>query len=68
MLEDQATGLDAAMKKAGVAHEMYLIPGNDHAFDLNWGGFATQIAKAKIRAFLQQYDSGGASATSPAGQ
>jgi len=68
VLEDQATGLDAAMKKAGVAHEMYLIPGNDHAFDLNWGGFATQIAKAKIRAFLQQYDSRGASATSSAGR
>src|SRR5688572_30696874 len=41
---------------AGVSHKLYLLPGNVHAFDLNWGGFATQIARAKIRAFLEHYD------------
>jgi hypothetical protein len=39
-----------------VSHKLYLLPGNVHAFDLNWGGFATQIARAKIRAFLEHYD------------
>jgi len=51
---DQATTLDQAFSKAGVAHETYLLPGNDHGFDTNWGGFATQIARAKIQAFLQK--------------
>ena len=59
VLENQATLLDAAMKKAGVSHELYLLPANDHAFDLNWGGFATQIARAKIREFLLKYDGQG---------
>jgi len=53
---DQATMLDQTLNKAGVAHETYILPGNDHGFDVNWGGFGTQIARAKIRAFLQQYD------------
>jgi acetyl esterase/lipase len=53
---DQAGMLDQAFANAGAVHEMYLLPGNDHGFDANWGGFGTQIARAKIRAFLQQYD------------
>jgi acetyl esterase/lipase len=53
---DQAQLLDAALAQAGVPHDTYLLPATDHAFDLNWGGFATQIARAKIRQFLQRYD------------
>lgn len=53
---DQAQMLDAALAGAGVPHETYLLPATDHAFDLNWGGFATQIARAKIRQFLLRYD------------
>jgi acetyl esterase/lipase len=53
---DQARILDAALTRAAVPHDTYLLPATDHAFDLNWGGFATQIARAKIRQFLQQYD------------
>jgi acetyl esterase/lipase len=52
---DQATTLDQALSKAGVAHETYLLPGNDHGFDINWCGFSTQIARAKIEAFLQRH-------------
>lgn len=52
---DQATLLDAALSKAGVPHEMCLLPGNDHSFDSNWGGFGTQIARAKIEAFLKSH-------------
>lgn len=54
--EDQGILLDEAMKRAGAHHELYLLPANDHAFDLNWGGFGTQIARAKVRAFLERYD------------
>jgi acetyl esterase/lipase len=46
--------LDAALKKAGVASQAYLLPATDHGFDVNWGGFATQFARAKIEQFLQQ--------------
>ena len=52
---DQATTLDQALSKAGVAHETYILPGNDHGFDVNWGGFGTQIARAKIQDFLQRH-------------
>jgi acetyl esterase/lipase len=52
---DQALALDAALTRAGVAHETVLLPGNDHAFDVNWGGFGTQLARARIERFLVQY-------------
>jgi len=45
----------AALTKAEVVHEIYLLPGTDHGFDINWGGFAAQIARPKIEAFLQRY-------------
>ena len=51
----QAFVLDQALSKAGVAHETYLLPANDHGFDVNWGGFGTQIARAKIKDFLKRY-------------
>lgn len=51
---DQAKVLDQALSNAGVAHEVVLLSGNDHVFDTNWGGFATQIARARIRAFLEE--------------
>lgn len=52
---DHATLLDQALLRAGVPHETYLIPATDHGFDVNWGGFATQIARAKVREFLEKY-------------
>jgi hypothetical protein len=47
--------LDEALTKAGVAHELYLLPASDHGFDINWGGFGTQITRTKIRDFLQSH-------------
>jgi dipeptidyl aminopeptidase/acylaminoacyl peptidase len=41
----QAHALADALNRAGVAHETCLLPGNDHGFDVNWGGFGTQIAR-----------------------
>ena len=52
---EQAATLDQALSKAGVARETYLLPGTDHGFDINWGGFGTQIARAKIEDFLQKH-------------
>jgi acetyl esterase/lipase len=52
---DQAELLNQALTKAGVPHELYFLPGNDHGFDVNWGGFGTQIARAKIKDFLKRH-------------
>jgi acetyl esterase/lipase len=52
---DHAQLLDEALTRARVPHETYLLPATDHGFDVNWGGFATQIARAKIRAFLEKH-------------
>ncbi|MCY1284995.1 alpha/beta hydrolase fold protein [compost metagenome] len=50
----QARVLDQALAQAGVRHETYLLPASDHVFDLNWGGFATQFARAKVAGFLRR--------------
>jgi acetyl esterase/lipase len=47
--------LHEALTKAGVPHEMIVLPDNDHGFDVNWGGFGTQIARVKIKHFLERY-------------
>jgi acetyl esterase/lipase len=51
----QAHILERALSDAGVAHVTCLLPANDHAFDVNWGGLGTQIARAKLKAFLDLY-------------
>lgn len=50
---EQAVTLGAALTAAGVFNEVVEIPATDHAFDANWNGLATQIARTKIRSFLQ---------------
>jgi acetyl esterase/lipase len=52
---EQLSILDRALKQAGATSEAYLLPANDHGFDANWGGFATQFARAKIARFLERY-------------
>ena len=52
---EQAALLDDALAAAGVAHETCLLPATDHGFDVNWGGFATQIARARVERFLGQH-------------
>ena len=49
---EQAEVLHQALTKAGVVNEVYFLPANDHGFDFNWGGFGTQVARAKIEQFL----------------
>ena len=48
----QARALETALAAAGVRHETLLLPATDHGFDLNWGGFSTQLARARIGRFL----------------
>lgn len=50
-----AWALDQALTAAGVRHETYLLPFTDHGFDLNWGGWSTQVARTAIATFLRRY-------------
>jgi acetyl esterase/lipase len=52
---EQALILDKALGDAGVYHETYLIAWGDHGFDANWGSFATQMARAKVKLFLEHH-------------
>jgi acetyl esterase/lipase len=54
--EDHAQILDEALTEVAVPHETILLPGTDHGFDVNWGGFGTQIARARIKEFLRRFD------------
>ena len=47
--------LGAALAAAGVRHESVLLRATDHGFDLNWGGFGTQLARARISRFLAEH-------------
>jgi acetyl esterase/lipase len=51
----QARRLAAALEDAGVYSETVLLPATDHAFDINWGGFATQVARTAIGDFLDRH-------------
>jgi acetyl esterase/lipase len=51
---EQARSLEQALTQADVVHETYLLPGNDHGFEVNWGGFGAQFVRDKIKAFLQE--------------
>ncbi len=52
---EQAISLDNQFEKAGVPHELVLIPLTDHGFDVNWNSVSTQIARDRIKAFLAKH-------------
>jgi acetyl esterase/lipase len=52
---DQAETLDIALGAAGTSHDLWLLPGTDHSFDLRWDGFATQITRSALGRFLAAY-------------
>jgi len=51
----QASALDRALSRCRSGPRNLMLPGTEHGFDINWGGFGTQIARAKIEGFLQQH-------------
>ncbi|MFC7308906.1 alpha/beta hydrolase fold domain-containing protein [Streptomyces monticola] len=46
--------LGRSLHRAQVPHETVLLPGTSHSYDANWGGFATQITRAKLAEFLRR--------------
>ncbi|WP_227775220.1 alpha/beta hydrolase [Paenibacillus sp. NAIST15-1] len=55
--EEQIEILDKKLSQHGAAHEFYFLPASDHVFDAQPGSLGTQIARAKVKAFLQKYNS-----------
>lgn len=53
---NQGRVLDTVLSNVFVKHELYFMPGSDHGFDANWSNLGTQIARDKIRSFLQRFD------------
>ena len=51
----QAEELDKAMADAGAYHELHLLPGADHVYDINVDSLASQYTRAKLEAFLKKY-------------
>lgn len=45
----------ARLDEHGVEHQLVELPWTEHMFDLNWGGFASQIARHQIGSFLDQH-------------
>ena len=47
--------LVARLDEAGVSHDHLELPWTEHMFDLNWGGFASQIARHSVNGFLHEH-------------
>lgn len=54
--KEQAEALDRKLKENNVPHELYLLPGTDHAFDIFSDNLSTQFTFEKVKAFLQKYN------------
>lgn len=50
----QSELLNNALLSVGVQHEFYRLPACDHGFDFYWNGLAAQIARDKVRIFLER--------------
>ncbi len=52
--DDQSELLNNALLSFGVPCEFYRLPACDHGFDFYWNGLAAQIAREKVRIFLER--------------
>ncbi len=43
------------LRAASVPHRLIELPLTEHMFDMNWGGFASQIARQEILRFLDEH-------------
>ena len=51
----QSDTLAAALRQAGAHHQLVRLPGANHAYDLVWGAWSTQVTRACLGRFLQQH-------------
>jgi acetyl esterase/lipase len=47
--------LAAALHDVGADHELLRLPGANHAFDLAWGAWSTQVARVALGRFLDRH-------------
>jgi len=50
-----STDLAVQLDDAGVVNELLLLPATEHGFDAVYGGFANQIAQARVDRFLDEH-------------
>jgi acetyl esterase len=51
----QSRLLAQRLEEAGVPHRLLELPHAQHFFDLSWGGWGSQITRAKLEQFLEEY-------------
>ena len=51
----QSDALAAALHQAGPDHVLVRLPGANHAFDLAWGAWSTQVARVALDRFLDRH-------------
>lgn len=51
---DDTHAFAAALGRAGVEHRVLSLPWTEHMFDLNWGGFASQVTRDVLARFLAE--------------
>jgi acetyl esterase/lipase len=51
----QSDALAAALRQVGAEHELVRLPGANHAFDLAWGSWSTQVTREALRRFLDRH-------------
>jgi acetyl esterase/lipase len=49
---DHSDALAAALRHVGADHQLVRLPGSNHAFDLAWGAWSTQVARVALGRFL----------------
>jgi acetyl esterase/lipase len=52
---DQSARLAAELRARGAVVEHLELPGANHSFDLSWGAWSTQLARARLGRFLDRH-------------
>jgi acetyl esterase/lipase len=51
----QSDALAAALRQVGTDHQLVRLPGANHAYDLAWGAWSTQVTRASLGRFLERH-------------
>ena len=51
----QSDALAAALRQVGADHQLLRLPGANHAFDLVWGAWSTQVTRVTLGRFLERH-------------
>jgi acetyl esterase/lipase len=51
----QSDALATALRQVGADHQLVRLPGANHAFDLVWGAWSTQVTRISLGRFLERH-------------